>query len=581
MPPPDSGFSPVNSGLPPEVLPDGVTVQELETYDDAPIGAQSHTSQENNESKRIDEKTLSAGTRKRPRAPTPDDDDADRRVRARTNTTPPGPTVPDHPLTTPSVPADGQPPEIMQIMTNLAAVTGQIVASTKDESSTNSSSTRKTVADKLREVLKMLVPCVTKVRSMGALGVDILGLANLVDSSLGREGILTIISSPYASSIPKPLVLYYTDYFAVGDTFWDRQVEFAADQTLEPGEKAAPSSQGLVCVAFRLHIVTKVTPVNMWTTVGRLHGKNGLSHLHKDDLWMHLHLHDSVHGQLPRNGLLRANDTPHESLTYRRVTNYRHWDVHKRTHFSAVDAVPHIPSEGMKPLGSLDEDSRDLLMGLKAIAHSPDGEVFVRPKGMNVDAVKSGLRQANHHLPGDMPRPHNAQGREHLFGQLRTHPSKKDSTDLIRESSTFSSAYSASVPQAGEAKSSVDQSRDQSSKKVNPSQVMSQPRDSPASHSQQQAQAPDAVREGRNSTGEKADTTATGLREALPHANMKSQTGPISNQPAMAQVLNQTHSGAMVNPILNVTEQQQSLNINQPVSGPPLSPGRKGRDGGV
>ena len=465
-------------------------------------------------------------------------------------------------------------------MTNLAAVTGQIVASTKDKSSTDSSSTSKTIADKLREVLKMLVPCVTEVRSMGVLGVEVSGLASLVDSSLGREGILTIISLPYANSIPKPIVLYYTDYFAVGDTFWDRVVEFAADQTLEPGEKAAPSSQGMVCVAFRLHIVTKVTPANMWTTVGRLKSGNGLSHLHKDDLWMHLHLHDSVHGPLPRNGLLKTNGTPHESLTYRRVRGYNHWNVDKNAHFSAVDAVPHIPSEGMKPLGLLDEDSRDLLMGLKANAHSPDGEVFVRPKGMNVDAVRSGLRQANRHPPGDMPRPNNAQRREHLFGQLRTHPSKKDSTDLIRESSTFSSAYSASVPQAGEAQSLVDQPRDQSSKKVSPSQVMSQTLDSPASHSQQQAQAPDSVRKVRNSAGEKADTTATGLREALSHANMKLQTGPITNQPAMAQVLNQTHSGAMVNPVLNVTEQNQSLNINQPVSNPSFSPERKGGNGG-
>ncbi|KAI4924439.1 uncharacterized protein J4E92_007520 [Alternaria infectoria] len=537
----------------------------------------------NTESKPTDETTelgLQLSTKKRSHEYTPDEDG--KRVRTKTHSAPQSPTTPDDQPTPPSTPLVGSAPDIMQIMTNFTAVTGQIVASIKDKSLINNESTRNTVKDMLREVLKMLVPCVTEIREMGALGIEIVGLATLLDSSLGREGIFTIICSPYSSSIPKPLHVDFTDYFAVGDAFWDRVVEFSLDPTLKPGEKAAPSSQGLVCAAWRLHIVAKVTPRNIWTTVCRLSNGKGVSNLHENDRWMQMHLHDDILGPLPRNRRAEKNGTPHESLICRRVSSYRDRAINANAHFSAMDAVPHSPSEGMVPVGSLDKDSRDLFVGLKANAYSPDGKLIAHPKGMDKDAVERGLRMANRGPRDPMPRPGNAQHRDMLFGQLRTHPSKGESKSLLRESSTFSSAYSVVDSQGKGAQSSIDDSRDHSSSEVSPSQGISQTLFRPTSHAQQQApvQATDGMRADQSSRGGEADTTATSQRNAPAHANTKPKASPFINRPAMAQNLHQTHDGAMVNPILNVTEQNQSLNINQPVSNSSFSPERKGGDGG-
>jgi len=52
----------------------------------------------------------------------------------------------------------------------------------------------------------------------------------------------------------------------------------------------------------------------------------------------------------------------------------------------------------------------------------------------------------------------------------------------------------------------------------------------------------------------------------------------ITNQPAMAQTLHQ-HDGVMTNANLNVTEQNQSFNLNHPVSSPSSSPERKRTNG--
>ena len=340
-------------------------------------------------------------------------------------------------------------------MDYVAAVTVDIVAAVEDKSSTTSDLTRKAVLSQLQEVLSMLVPCVTKVRDMGVLNIEIVGLAALVDPSLEYEGIFTIISSPYAGSVPTPLKPDYTYYLSIGDIFWDRATEFSADKNLKPGIKAAPSPQGLVCAAFRLHIVTKVTPRNVWTTVCRLSSGNGVSRLSKDDLWMYLHLHSG--GRLPRSRKADHNGTQHASLTYTPDLDYEGVKVGQHTHFCALDAVPHYPSEEMVPVGSLDDDSRNLFLGVKANADSPNGDLVARPVGMDQAAVERGLELVDRSPRKAMPLAQAERTRDKLFHQLRIHPSKgttardfvtnsaRDSANLLQKSSAFSSAYSATM----------------------------------------------------------------------------------------------------------------------------------------
>ena len=473
-------------------------------------------------------------------------------------------------------------------MADVAAVTGEIVAYMEDASSAISDLERKAVLSQLRDVLGMLVPCVTEVRDIGVLGIEIVGLAALVDPSLEYEGIFTIITSPYASSIPKRLELDYTHHFAIGDMFWDRSTEFAADQNLKPGIKAAPSPQGLVCAAWRLHIVTKVTPRCIWTTVCRLSAGKGLSRLDKDDIWMYLHLHSYQHGRLPRSMRAKHNDSLHASLTYISDPDYDDKAIGAHTHFSAIDVVPHYPSEEMLPVGKLVKDSRDLFLGLKANANSPDGKLVAHPKGMNEAAVKRGLELVDPYPRSAMPLPKAERTGNRLFHQLRIHPSKgttakdpvRDSANLLQKSRAFSSAYSTTSSNEEQARSSVDHPRSRSVSKVSPSNVMPHTLFSPVSHPQQRAlaHATGAVKAGRSVRGEKAGIPAIGHREASSHANTMPKIASITTQPAMAQTLHQ-HDGVMTNAILNVTEQNQSLNLNHPVSSPHSSPERKRTDG--
>ncbi|KAI4660731.1 uncharacterized protein J4E79_005299 [Alternaria viburni] len=576
-----------NSGDDAEITTDIFVIEELKhseaTYHE------SNDSTGNNQPKSTVRKIqpgLQLTSTKRPHEHDPDEDE--KRVRVKTNNTPQSPSTSDRLLTPPLAHFGGQTPDISRIMADVAAVTGEIVAYMEDTSSAISDLERKAVLSQLRDVLGMLVPCVTEVRDIGVLGIEIVGLAALVDPSLEYEGIFTIITSPYASSIPKRLELDYTHHFAIGDMFWDRSTEFAADQNLKPGIKAAPSPQGLVCAAWRLHIVTKVTPRCIWTTVCRLSGGKGLSRLDKDDIWMYLHLHSGKHGRLPRSMRAKHNDSLHASLTYIPDPDYDDKAIGAHTHFSAIDVVPHYPSEEMLPAGKLDKDSRDLFLGLKANANSPDGKLVAHPKGMDEAAVKRGLELVDPYPRSAMPLPKAERTGDRLFHQLRIHPSKgttardpvRDPANLLQKSRAFSSAYSTTTLNEDQTRSSVDHPRNQSVNKVSPFSVMPRTLFSPVSHPQQHAPAPaaDAVRVGRRFGGEKAGTPATGQREAPSHANTTPKIASIANQPAMAQTLHQ-HDGVMTNAILNVTEQNQSLNLNHPVSSPSSSPERKRTDG--
>ena len=574
-----------------EITSDEFTIQEVLDSEAACKGPPRGT--DNFEPKPTNEKNqpdLQLTSTKRPHEHTSDEDE--RRVRVKTNSTPQSPSTSDGLLTPPSAHVGGRTPDIVRIMDFVAAVTGDIVAALEDKSSTTSDLTRKTVLSQLQEVLGMLVPCVTKVRDIRVLGIEIVGLAALVDPSLEFEGIFTIISSPYAGSIPTPLKPDYTYFLSIGDIFWDRATEFSADKNLKPGIKAAPSPQGLVCAAFRLHIVTKVTPRNVWATVCRLSSGNGVSRLSKEDLWMYFHLHSGAHGRLPRSRKADHNDTPHASLTYTPDRDYEGPKVGQHTHFCALDAVPHYPSEEMVPVGSLDDDSRNLFLGAKANANSPSGNLVARPIGMDQAAVERGLGLVDRSPRKAMPLAQAERTRDKLFHQLRIHPSKgttardfvtnsaRDPANLLTKSSAFSSAYSATIPNEEQTRSSVDHPRNQPVNKVSPFNVMPHILFSPVSHPHQQtsAHAADAVRAGRRFGDERAGTPATGQREAPSHANTMPKIASIANQPAMAQTLHQ-HDGVMTNAILNVTEQNQSLNLNHPVSSPQSSPERKRTDG--
>jgi hypothetical protein len=460
-----------------EVVSDAITVQELETYDQASLKQQAcrRTGDDKPEKQNEDiPPEVQANPRKRSHEHTSGEDVADKRVRAKTDNTPQSATTADD-LFIPLSVHTGEPnPDITQIMTSLAAVTGQIVATIKDESSNSSETTRKAVVNMLRDVLEKLLPCVTEVHDRGALGIEIVGLAALIDPSLGREGIFTIISSPYASRVPRSLNLDYIDYFAIGDMFWDRVGEFLADPNLKPGEKAAPSSQGLFCTAWRLHVVTNVTPRNIWTAVCRLSSGTGVSHLPKDELWMQMHLHDHLYGQLPRSGLAKANGTPHASLTYERDPSYRGVVVDENTHFSAVDAVPHKPSDAMVPVGRLDQRSRALFQGVKLNAHNPEGRVILRPDGMSVAAVERGLALAGRSPGHQMPLPNSKRTRNRLFNRLSVHPSNGGPMKLLQDSTAFSSTYLASQPKGEQPDSSINPSQGESSDKVSSFQIVPQ-----------------------------------------------------------------------------------------------------------
>ncbi|KAG9189180.1 hypothetical protein G6011_06048 [Alternaria panax] len=261
-------------------------------------------------------------TKKRLREPLSTEDNGERRVRARRDPALQDQAAPkDEPKLSPKY-AREEAQGIVKIMRDFAAATGQIVAFIKGASSAIEDPSRQTVIELLRGILSKLIPCVTRINDAKALGIEIVGLADLVDPSLQREGVFTIISSSYASSVPKPLECRYDEYFAVGDIFWDRITELAADPHLVPGEKVAPSSQGLVCVAYRLHLVTKVTSRNMWTTPGRLRGGKGILKLDQRDHWMHAHLHNPDNGRLV-DGRTTGNGTPHHSLDLEPETHCR------------------------------------------------------------------------------------------------------------------------------------------------------------------------------------------------------------------------------------------------------------------
>jgi hypothetical protein len=215
-----------------------------------------------------------------------------------------------------------------------------------------------------------------------------------------------------------------------------------ADPNLNPDKEAALSSQGLFCTDWRLHVVTNVTARNIWMAVCRLSSGTGVSHLPKDDLWMQMHLHDDSYRQLPRSRPAKTNGTPHASPTYERDPGYRGVLVNANTLISAVDGVPHKPSDAMVLVGRLDQGSRALFQGVKLNAHNPEGRVILWPEGMSVAAVERGLGLAGRSPGHQMPLPNNKRMRYRLFDRLSVYPSNGGRMKFLQVLSAFSLATS-------------------------------------------------------------------------------------------------------------------------------------------
>jgi hypothetical protein len=169
----------------------------------------------------------------------------------------------------------------------------------------------------------------------------------------------------------------------------------------------------------------------------------GISNLSQDDLWMHAHLHNTDKGRL-RNGRATRNGTPHHSLEFDPETRRRGQAVNENTHFCAVEPEPHKPTRSMVPAGRLQNHSRDLFLGIKANAHSSSRNIVASSLGMDLTAVQRGLQSAKRAPRYHMPLPNDKQRRDHLYSKLDAHPSLHGSERPLRESSVFSSTYSAS-----------------------------------------------------------------------------------------------------------------------------------------
>ena len=297
----------------------------------------------------------------------------------------------------------------------------------------------------------------------------------------------------------------------------------------------------------------------------------GVSNLNQDDLWMHAHLHNPDKGRL-RNGRATENSTPHHSLEFDPETRRRGQAVNENTHFCAVEPEPHKPTRSMVPAGRLQNHSRDLFLGIKANAHSSSGNIVASSLGMDLTAVQRGLQSAKRAPRYHMPLPNDKQRRDHLYSKLDTHPSLHGSERLLRESSVFSSTYSA-YDHTDTTRSPVALPPTVSANNWD-SAILPQTVSLTASHPRQQAPvlAMDESRKDIRPKGKKVNTTSVDRVGRSSHADTNPQSGYIINQRSiMAQNVHKQHNGTALNlSNFNAQEQNQTLNLSH--NAPSLTP---------
>ena len=295
----------------------------------------------------------------------------------------------------------------------------------------------------------------------------------------------------------------------------------------------------------------------------------GVSNLNQDDLWMHARLHNPDKGRL-RNGRATENSTPHHSLEFDPETRRRGQAVNENTHFCAVEPEPHKPTRSMVPAGRLQNHSRDLFLGIKANAHSSSENIIASPLGMDLTAVQRGLQSAKRAPRYHMPLPNDKQRRDHLYSKLDTHPSLHGSERLLRESSVFSSTYSA-YDHTDTTQSPVALPPTVSANNWD-SAILPQTVSLTASHPRQQAPvlSMDKSQKDIRSKGKKVNTTSVDRVGRSSHADTNPQSGYIINQRSiMAQNVHKQHNGTALNlSNFNAQEQNQTFNLSHNTPSP-------------
>ncbi|KAB2109981.1 hypothetical protein AG0111_0g2062 [Alternaria gaisen] len=297
----------------------------------------------------------------------------------------------------------------------------------------------------------------------------------------------------------------------------------------------------------------------------------GVSNLNQDDLWMYADLHNPDKGRL-RNERATENGTPHHSLEFDPETCRRGQAVNENTHFYAVKSEPHKPTRRMVPAGRLQNHSRDLFLGIKTNTHSSSGNIVASSLDMDLSAVQRGLQSAKRAPRYHMPLPNEKQRRDHLYSKLDTRPSLHGSQRLLRESSVFSSAYSAS-DHTDTTQSPVALPPAVSANNWD-SAILPQTVSPTASHPRQQAPvlAMDESRKDIRSKGKKVNTTSVDRVGRSSHADTNPQCGYIINQRwIMAQNVQKQHNGTALN-LSNFNAQEQNQTFNLTHNAPSLTP---------
>ncbi|CAN9097011.1 unnamed protein product [Alternaria alternata] len=251
--------------------------------------------------------------------------------------------------------------------------------------------------------------------------------------------------------------------------------------------------------------------------------------------------------------------------------------VNENTDFCAVDAEPHKPTRSMVPAGRLQNHSRDLFLGTKANAHSSSGNIVASPLGMDLTAVQRGLQSAKRAPRYHMPLPNDKQRRDHLYSKLDTHPSLHGSERLLRESSVFSSTYSAS-DHTDTTQSPVALPPVVSANNWDPA-ISPRTASPTASHLRQQAPAlaMDKLQKDIRSKGKKVNTSSVDRVGRSSHADTNPQSGYVINQRSItAQNVQKQHNGTALNlSNFNAQEQNQTFNLSHNAPSPTPSADEK------
>ncbi|CAN9151895.1 unnamed protein product [Alternaria alternata] len=196
---------------------------------------------------------------------------------------------------------------------------------------------------------------------------------------------------------------------------------------------------------------------------------------------------------------------------------------------------------------------------------------------MDLTTVQRGLQSAKRVPRYYMRLPNDKQRRDYLYSKLDIHPSLHGPERLLRESSVFSSTYSAS-DYTETTQSPVSLPPAVSANNWD-STILPQTVSPTASHPRQQAPvlAMDESQKDIRSKGKKVKTTSLDRVRRSSHADANPQSGYVINQSSiMAQNVQKQHNGTALNlSNFNAQEQNQTFNLSHNAPSPTPSADEK------